>query len=43
MEEERKTGKEKKTPQSCKSPTQMQRFIATIKSVSEYTPIHTHP
>ena len=35
MEEEKK-GKKKKTPQNCKSPMQMQRFI-TIKSVAEYT------
>ena len=42
MEEERK--KEKwKPPQNCKSPTQRQMFITTIKIVSEYTHIHVHP
>ena len=39
MEEERK----RKTPQNCKSPTQRQRFITTIKSVTEYTHTHIHP
>ena len=38
MEEERK----RKTPQNCKSPTQRQRFITTIKSVTEYIYTHTH-
>ena len=46
--EKRKTNKQKKkekrkTPQSCKSPTWRQRFIATIKSVTEYTHIHIYP
>ena len=35
--------KKRKTPQNCKSPTQRQRFITTIKSVTEHTHIHTHP
>ena len=33
----------RKTPQNCKSPTQSQRFITTIESVTEYTRIHIHP
>ena len=40
-EEERK--KKKNIPQNCKSPMQRQRFITTIKSVTEYTHIHIHP
>ena len=35
MEEERKKEKKKKTARNCKSPTQRQRFITTIKSVTE--------
>ena len=35
MEEERKKEKERKTPQNCKSPMQRQRFITTIKNVTE--------
>ena len=44
MEEERKKGKRKKTPQNCKSPMQRQRFVTTIESVTEYTHtyIYTH-
>ena len=30
-------------PQNDKSPTQRQRFITIIKSVTEYTYIHIHP
>ena len=37
----KKKEEERKTPQNCKSPTQMQRFITTIKSVTEHTQIHT--
>ena len=33
-QEERKKEK-RKTPQNCKSPTQRQRFITTIKNVTE--------
>ena len=33
----------RKTPQNCKSPIQRWRFITTIESVTEYTPIHIHP
>ena len=33
----------RKTPQNCKSPTQRQRFIATIKNVTEYKHILIHP
>ena len=40
MEERKKGKKKRKTPQNCKSPTKRQRFIATVKSVTEYT--HTH-
>ena len=36
-------GRKKKTPQNCKSPTERQKFIRTIKSVTEYTHIHIHP
>ena len=43
MEEERKKEKKKKTARNCKSPTQRQRFITTIKSVTEYTHIHIYP
>ena len=35
--------KKRKTPENCKSPTQRQRFITTIKSVTDYTHIHIHP
>ena len=35
--------KKRETPQNCKSPMQRQRFITTLKSVTEYTHIHTHP
>ena len=35
-DEERKKGK-RKTPQNCKGPMQWQRFVTTIKSVTEYT------
>ena len=40
----KKKGKKKKrkTPQNCKSPIQMQKFITTIKSVTEYTHRHMH-
>ena len=38
---EKKRGGE--TPQNCKSLTSRQRFIATIKSVTEYTHMHTYP
>ena len=41
MEEEPK--KKNPTLQNCKSPMQRQRFITTIKSVTEYTYIHMHP
>ena len=41
MEKERKKGKKRKTPQNCKNPTQRQRFITTIKSVTEYTYTYT--
>jgi len=44
MEEERKEGIiKRKTPQNRKSPTKRQRFITTVKSVTEYTPMHIHP
>ena len=33
--------KKRKTLQNCKGPTWRQRFITTIKSVTEYT--HMHP
>ena len=40
MEEERKKEKiKRKTPQNCKGPMQMQKFITKIKSVTEYTHI----
>ena len=39
-EKRKKGGKKRKTLQNCKSPTQRQRFITTMKSVTEYT--HTH-
>ena len=42
MQEERKKGQKWKTSQNCKSPTQMQRFITIIKSVTEYTHIHPY-
>ena len=41
MEEEKQKGKQRTTPQNCKSPMQRQRFITTIKSVTEYTHIYT--
>ena len=40
MGEERKKGKKRKTPQNYKRPIQRQRFIATVKSVTDYTHIH---
>ena len=43
MEEERKKEIKKKTPQNCRSPMQRQRFITTIKNVTEYTHIRIHP
>ena len=39
----KKKGKKKETPPNYKSPTQRQRFITTIKSVTEYTHIHIYP
>ena len=41
MEERRKKRKKIKTPENCKSLTQMQRFITTIKSVTEYTHVYS--
>jgi len=38
--ERKKKKKTRKMPQNCKSPTQRQRFVTTIKSVTEYTQIH---
>jgi len=38
-----KKKKKSKTPQNCKNPTKRQRFITTIKSVTEYTHINIHP
>ena len=35
--------RKRKTPQNCKSPMQRQRFITTIKNVTEYTHIRIHP
>ena len=35
MEEDIKKEKKKKTPQKCKSPMYRQRFMTTIKSVTE--------
>ena len=35
MEEEREKEKKKEKFQDCKSPTQRQRFITTIKNVTE--------
>ena len=35
FKEEKRGGKRKKTPQNCKSPTQRQRFMTTVKSVTE--------
>ena len=37
-----KEEKKRKTPQTCKSPTQRQRFITTIKTVTAYMHIHIH-
>ena len=43
MEERKKKKKKKRTtPQNWKSPMKKQRFITTIKSVTEYTQIHIH-
>ena len=39
----KKEKKKRKTPQNCKSTMLRQRFITTIKSVTEYTHIHIHP
>ena len=41
--ETNKQKNKRKTPQNCKSPTQMQRFITTLKSLTEYTHIHISP
>ena len=38
----KKKGK-KTTPQNCKSPTRRQKFITTIKSVTEYAYIDIYP
>ena len=35
--------KKRKFPQNCKSPMQRQRFITTIKGVTEYTHKHIQP
>ena len=35
IKKKRKENKKRKTPKSCKSPTQEQRFITTIKNVTE--------
>ena len=40
MEEERKKGEKKENSTELQNPTQRQRFIITIKSVTAYT--HTH-
>ena len=40
---EKNKKKKRKTLQACKSPMQRQRFITTIKSVTEYTHIHIYP
>ena len=37
---EKKWKKKGKTPQNCKNPMQRQKFITTIKNVTEYTHIH---
>ena len=42
-EERKKMEEERKTPQNCKSPIQMRRFITIIKSVTEYTYPQIHP
>ena len=42
-EKKAKKFKKRKTPQNCKSPTQRQRFIITIKSVTEYTRMYIYP
>ena len=39
----RKKKEKRKTPQNCKSPMQRQRFITTIKLVTEYSKKHIHP
>ena len=43
MEEEKKGEKKKENSTELQSPTQRQRFITTIKSVTEHTHIHIHP
>ena len=43
MEEERKKEEKKGKLPNCKIPKYMQRFIARIKCVTEYTHIYTHP
>ena len=40
-EKKKKKKKKRKTPQNCKSPVQRQRFITTIKYVTEYTHTNT--
>ena len=39
----RKKGKKEGNSKNCKTPLLRQRFIATIKSMTEYTHIHIHP
>ena len=43
VKKRKKKEKRKKTPLNCKSPIYRQRFITTIKNVTEYTYIHIHP
>ena len=35
IKKEKRKFKKRKTPQNCKSPTQRQRFVTTIKNVTE--------
>ena len=42
-EKKEKQRTKKKTPENCKNPSQRQKFITTVKSVTEYTHIHIHP
>ena len=40
---EKNIRRKRKTLQNCKSPTQREKFIKTVKSVTEYTHVHIHP
>ena len=41
--QKKKENRKNRKTQNCRSPMQRQRFITTIKNVTEYTHIRIHP